>query len=71
MAGTPQADANLTTDWIEVGDKLIGSTTYYIGVRWEVPYTVGNEIQGDSMKANIEFEIEQARHNDDPFNNQI
>ncbi len=64
-----QDDANLSTGWIEVGDKLIGNTTYYIGVAWNVPFEVGNEIQGDSMKANIKFEIEQARHNTAPFDN--
>ncbi len=50
---------------------LTGGETYYYGVEWRVPDSVDNIIQGDSMKANIQFEIEQARHNNDPFNNTI
>ena len=69
MVNTPQADANLTSDWIEVGDILEGNTTYYIGVAWSLPEVVGNEVQSDSMKANFEFEVVQARHNGaNPFN---
>ncbi|MFD1562858.1 SipW-dependent-type signal peptide-containing protein [Haloarchaeobius amylolyticus] len=31
---------------------------------WEVPKSVGNEIQGDSLEFNLQFYAEQCRHND-------
>jgi hypothetical protein len=33
----------------------------------EVPDTVGNEIQGDSVEFDLEFRAEQVRNNDNPF----
>jgi len=48
---------------------LTGGQDYYYGVEWKVPGSVNNIIQGDSMKADIQFEIEQARHNTTPFIN--
>jgi predicted ribosomally synthesized peptide with SipW-like signal peptide len=67
----PQDD--LPTGWnatqiSEVG-FIAGGETHYIGTAWFVPKTVNNIIQGDSIQANISFEIVQARHNDpaDPF----
>ena len=35
----------------------------------EVPFEVGNVIQGDSLSFDLVFETEQVRHNEDPFNN--
>ncbi|KDS91206.1 hypothetical protein FK85_05135 [Halorubrum saccharovorum] len=35
----------------------------------EVPFQVGNVIQGDTLGFDLVFETEQVRHNDDPFNN--
>ena len=35
----------------------------------EIPFEVGNVIQGDSISFDLVFETEQVRHNDDPFNN--
>ncbi|WP_281193557.1 vWA domain-containing protein [Halorubrum sp. F4] len=35
-----------------------------IGMKWWVPTSVGNEIQGDSVEFDIGFYTEQCRHND-------
>jgi len=35
----------------------------------EIPFQVGNVIQGDSISFDLVFETEQIRHNNDPFNN--
>jgi len=42
---------------------LIGSTTYCIGVAWNVPPGVDNIIQSDSVSGNIVFSAYQARNN--------
>ena len=42
---------------------LIGSNNYYIGVAWNIPTTVGNEIQSDSYSADVSFYTEQHRNN--------
>ena len=36
-----------------------------IGVKWNVPWGVGNYIQSDSLKGDIKFWTEQSRHNPD------
>ena len=70
MAGNPQGDlpGGVATQPSNIG-FIAGGVTHYIGTAWFVPYSVNNIIQGDSIKANISFEIEQARHNTDPFDN--
>lgn len=40
---------------------------YSFCVLLELPYEVGNVIQGDSIAFDLVFETEQVRHNDDPF----
>ena len=47
--------------------RLVGSATYYFGIRWGIRPNVGNEIQTDSLGADISFEIEQHRNNPLPF----
>ena len=47
--------------------RLVGSTTYYIGVAWELDPDTGNEAQTDSVRADIAFEVEQHRNNPSPF----
>lgn len=42
---------------------LVGSITYYFGLDWEIPDTVGNEVQTDSLSADISFEATQYRNN--------
>ena len=44
-----------------------GATTQCIGFEWELPFEVGNEVQSDSVGFDFGFEVEQSRHNDDPF----
>ena len=43
--------------------RLVGSTTYYFGLAWSVPTTVGNEAQTDSLNADLTFEAVQHRNN--------
>ncbi len=50
--------------------RLVGSTTYYFGLEWNVPNTVGNEAQTDSLNATLGFEVEQHRNNDTPFDSE-
>jgi len=45
---------------------LVGSTTYYFGVSWELPEGTGNEVQSDSFVADMEFQVEQYRNNPSP-----
>jgi len=47
--------------------RMVGSTTYYFGLSWEIGDDVGNIIQTDSLIANMAFEIEQYRNNPSPF----
>lgn len=46
---------------------LKGSTTYYVGFAWNVPTTVGNEIQDDSLSFDVMFYVEQWRNNPNPI----
>ncbi|MEX0622166.1 MAG: TasA family protein [Candidatus Woykebacteria bacterium] len=43
--------------------RLVGSVTYYFGIDWELPDTVGNEVQTDSLSADMTFEVVQHRNN--------
>ena len=47
--------------------QVIGSFTYYFGLDWELPEDVGNEVQSDSLSADMTFEAEQYRNNPTPF----
>lgn len=47
--------------------RMVGSTTYYFGLAWELPYETGNEVQTDSLSADMTFYVEQHRNNEDPF----
>lgn len=46
---------------------LVGSITYYFGIDWELADSVGNEVQTDSLGADLTIEVEQYRHNATPF----
>ena len=48
---------------IAADGRLVGSTTYYFGLAWSVPTTVGNEAQTDSLNANLVFQAAQQRNN--------
>lgn len=36
-------------------------------IRFDLPVSVGNEVQGDSFSFDLRFQAEQVRNNDDPF----
>ena len=42
---------------------MVASTTYYFGIGWELPGTVGNEVQTDIFSADMTFEVSQYRNN--------
>lgn len=46
--------------------QVNGGEVAYIGVGWEVPADVENEIQGDEFSGDITFDVVQVRHNDTP-----
>lgn len=43
--------------------RLVGSTTYYIGWAWHLPYEAGNEVQTDSLVGDMMFTAVQWRNN--------
>lgn len=46
-----------------VSGPLAGDTTTWLGVKWDLPLGTGNEVQTDSLAADISFRVEQARNN--------
>ena len=51
------------TVWAEDG-RMVGSVTYYWGLAWHIPEETGNEIQTDSLLADMVFSATQHRNND-------
>ena len=51
---------------LPIDGHLVGSTTYYFCVGWELPIDTGNEVQSDSFVADMEFQVEQYRNNPSP-----
>ena len=47
--------------------RMVGSTTYYFGLAWELPIDTGNEVQSDEYTADLTFQVEQFRNNPNPF----
>lgn len=45
------------------GTPFPGGQTKYLGVKWTLPSTVGNEVQTDKLTGDISFYVEQARNN--------
>ena len=43
--------------------RLVGSTTYYLAVNWNLPYATGNEAQSDTLQSTIKFQAVQHRNN--------
>ena len=72
-----EADAQLNAGYLikdNNGDLLAindeaNEGVYSFCLLLEVPFEVGNVIQGDSISFDLVFETEQVRHNEDPFNN--
>jgi len=58
-------DANLSE---EERTCFTNSVTRCFGFEWELPTTVGNEVQTDSVEFAIGFAAEQCRHNDGEVN---
>lgn len=54
-----------TGDPLEVGHGGAAATFYQL---FELPPSVGNDVQGDSVTFTLRFDAQQARHNDTPFN---
>src|SRR3989344_5629285 len=46
---------------------VIGGQIVCFGITWDLPSTVGNETQTDSMSATMEFEVVQSRNNPTPW----
>ena len=42
---------------------LVGGSTGYLGVKWELPSATGNEVQTDSLTGDISFTAVQSRNN--------
>lgn len=61
--GTPSEDDYLACQGIAVDGRLVGSTTYYFGVAWELPSGTGNEAQGDSFGGDMSLQVVQHRNN--------
>ena len=44
---------------------LKGSTTYYTGVEWQLPWQTGNIVQSDKWGADMSFDVIQYRNNEE------
>jgi predicted ribosomally synthesized peptide with SipW-like signal peptide len=55
-------------DLLAINDEENGGV-YSFCLLLEIPFEVGNVIQGDTLSFDLVFETEQVRHNEDPFNN--
>jgi predicted ribosomally synthesized peptide with SipW-like signal peptide len=42
---------------------LLPGQTYYVGVGWSLPGSVGNIVQTDTYQADVSFKVEQSRNN--------
>jgi predicted ribosomally synthesized peptide with SipW-like signal peptide len=65
LEGGIHLDSNLQEEGVQC---FVNSTTRYIAMDWEVPTTVGNEIQTDTLEFDLALEAEQCRHNETPEN---
>lgn len=61
--GAPQAGTWALYDSTTATGPLTGVTTGYVGVKWTLPLSVGNEVQTDSMTGDISFTVVQSRNN--------
>jgi predicted ribosomally synthesized peptide with SipW-like signal peptide len=52
---------------LHIDGHMEGNITYYFGIGWDLPSTVGNIVQTDSLSADMAFEVEQYRNNPTPF----
>ncbi len=47
--------------------RLVGGITYYLGLAWDFPAERDNSTQSDSFSFDMTLEVEQWRHNNEPF----
>jgi len=71
-ADNPSASADGHNDYgichgLAADGRMVGSTTYYFGLAWDLPLETGNEVQSDEYIADLTFEVEQHRNNPNPF----
>jgi len=66
-------DGNRATPYDELGDAPDDAARdpfrgdgvmHCVALSWELPFDVGNEVQGDTLGFDLGFYTEQARHND-------
>ena len=65
-------DGNRATIYDELSDPsddddreaFRGNAMHCVALEWELPFDVGNEIQGDTLGFDLTFYTEQERHND-------
>jgi predicted ribosomally synthesized peptide with SipW-like signal peptide len=68
MPGMAPGDQAEYSDVVEPDDGEAYITGPCVCLSWEIPTTVGNEIQTDSLTMNFEFHAVQSRHNDGTAN---
>lgn len=47
---------------LEADGRIVGSITYYFGVKWELPTSANDSVQTDSLTADMTFEVQQHRN---------
>ena len=68
MAGMVPGEQAEYADLVEPDDGEAFITGPCVCLFWEIPTSVGNEIQSDSLTMNFEFHAIQSRHNDGTAN---
>ena len=68
MAGLVPGEQAEYADVVEPDEGEAFITGPCVCLSWEIPTTVGNEIQSDSLSMNFEFHAVQSRHNDGTAN---
>ena len=68
MAGLVPGEQAEYADVVEPDEGEAFITGPCVCLSWEIPTTVGNEIQSDSLTMNFEFHAVQSRHNDGTAN---
>lgn len=57
------ANGNAVAPGITTDGHMVPNVTYYFGIAWELPMSVGNEAQTDVFESDIAFEVEQYQNN--------
>ena len=59
------ADQLVASGWYVFPQEIQASSTYYVGVNWNLPAGTGNIAQTDSFQAWVEMQVVQSRDNPD------